>query len=127
MKKLGLSNKNMVILCKTCNLTPKVRNKTRWTGWGRMMGKYNRMRGDLLTVHDNEESNFQMNKLVSFEKKAEKVNETFRDINGVAMSLQTRMYKLKCVRSDLDAFLAESESGHTDKNSYWYQQQLTGT
>ena len=89
MKKLRGSNKNMAILRKTCNLTPEVRNKTRWTGWGRMMGKYNRMRGDMLTAHDSEESNFQMNKSVQFKRKAEKVNGTFRDINVVAVTLQT--------------------------------------
>ena len=127
MKKLRGSNKNMAILRKTCNLTPEVRNKTRWTGWGRMMGKYNRMRGDLLTAHDDEASNFTMNKSAQFKKKAEKVNGTFRDINVVAVTLQTRMYKLKSVRQDLDALLAESENGHTDKNSCWYQRQITGT
>ena len=127
MKKLRGSNKNMAILCKTCRLIPEVRNKTRWTGWGRMMVKYNQMRGDMLTVHDDEDSNFTMNKSAQFKRKAEKVYGTFRDITVVAVCLQTRMYQLKCVRQDLDALLAESENGHGNENSCWHQRKIPGT
>ena len=127
MKKVRQSNKNMAVLRKTCRLTPEIRNKTRWTGWGRMMRKYNRMRGDLITAHEDEDSSFTMNKTPAFKKRSEKINGTFTDINVVALSLQTRLYKLKCVRSDLDALLAESENGHTDPESCWYQRKLPGT
>ena len=92
-----------------------------------MMTKYNQMRGDLITAHEDEDSNFTMNKTAVFKKRSKKVNGTFTDINVVAYSLQTRLYKLKCVRSDLDALLAESENGHINPESCWYQQKLPGT
>ena len=121
MKKIKTSNKNMAVVRKLCNLCPEVGNETRWTGWGRMMGKYQRMRSHLIEAHNEEDTKFTMNKTVGFKKKVEKVNGCFVDVNVVTVSLQTRLHKLKSVRADLDALLAESAGGHGNENSCWYK------
>ena len=97
MKKVRGSNKNMAVVRKTCNLCPEVGNDTRWSGWGKMMGKYQRIRSDLIVAHDEEDTNFTMNKTTVFKRKAKKVNGCFTDINVVVISLQTRLYVLKSV------------------------------
>ena len=127
MKKVRQSNKNMAVVRKTCKLCPEVGNDTRWLGHGRMMGKYNRMRPDLMKAHDDDDTNFPMNKTAAFKRKAEKLTGCFTDINVVAATLQTRMYPLKSTRADLDALLAESENGHTQENNCWYERKLSGT
>ena len=127
MVKVRQSNKNMAVIRKTTNLCPEVGNDTRWLGHGRMMGKYNRMRTDLIKAHDDEDTSFPMNKTAAFKRKAEKVTGCFTDINVVAATLQTRMYKLKSTRADLDALLAESKNGHTNENNSWFERQLSGT
>ena len=126
MKKIKTSNKNMAVVRKLCNLCPEVGNETRWTGWGRMMGKYQRMRPNLIEAHDDEDTKFTMNKTAAFKKKAEKVNGCFVDVNVVMISLQIHFYKLKEVRADLDALLAESAGGHGNENSCWYKRKISG-
>ena len=92
-----------------------------------MMGKYHRIRADLVKALEEDDTSFPMNKTAVFKKKAEKVTGCFGNINVVATSLQTRLYKLKNTRADLDALLAKSENGHTNENNCWYQRQMSGT
>ena len=62
-----------------------------------------------------------------FQKRAEKTGGLFADINMVALSLQTRLYKLCLVCHDLDELLTECREGHTNTNSNWHGRKLPGT
>ena len=127
MTKVKGSLKNMAVLRKVTKLCPEVGNATRWTGHGSMMRKYQRTRCDLITAHDADDSNFQMNKSTIFRRTAEKVSGCFQDATVVAISMQTHLYKLKSCRTDLDALIMECNAGNDDKNSCWYNRKLPGT
>ena len=127
MTKVKGSLKNMAVLRKLTKLCPEVGNDTRWTGHGSMMRKYQRTRGDLITAHDADDTNFPMNKTSQFKRTAEKVSGCFQDSNVVAISMQTHLYKLKSCRADLDALISECNAGNTNANSCWYNRKLPGT
>ena len=71
-----------------------------------------------MKAHEEDDTSFPMNKTAAFKKKAEKVTGCFGDINVVAATLQTCLYKLKITQADLDALLVESENSHTNKNNF---------
>ena len=62
MAKVKGSLKNMAVLQKLAKLCPDVGNDTRWTGYGRMMRKYQRTRPDLVSAHDTDDTNFLIDK-----------------------------------------------------------------
>ena len=91
------------------------------------MGKYSRIRADLIVASQEEDAAIEVNTTNAFKKRAEKIAGLFADINMVAVSLQTRLYKLCLIRHDLDELLTECREGHTNPNSNWHGKQLPGT
>ena len=91
------------------------------------MSKYARIQSDLITASEEDDATFPVNTTLEFKREAEKVICCFCNIKFLAYSLQTRMYKLCSCRQDLDALLAECQSGHTNPESDWYQRKLPGT
>ena len=127
MKVVKNSLKNSAVLRKLTRLAPEVGNATRWTSWGRMMGKYSCIRADLIAASQEEDAAIEVNTTNAFKKRAEKIAGLFADINMVAVSLQTRLYKLCLIRHDLDELLTECREGHTNTNSNWHGRKLPGT
>ena len=126
MTGVKVSLKNSAVLRKMTRLAPEVGNTTRWTSWGNMMDKFQRMRTDLIAASEEEDGTVQLNTSAVFKRKAEKITGCFRDINVVAYSMQTRMYKLSQCRQDLDALLSEVGQGHSNAESNWYGHKLPG-
>ena len=92
-----------------------------------MMGKYSRIRADLIVVSHKEDAAIEINATGTFKRRAEKIGGLFADINMVALLLQTRLYKLCLVCHDLDKLLMKYREGHTNQNSNWHGKQLPGT
>ena len=127
MKGVKNSLKNAAVLRKLTRLAPEVGNATRWTSWGRMMGKYSRIRADLIVALQEEDAAIEINATNVFKRRAEKIGGLFADINMVALLLQTRLYKLYLVCHDLHELLTECREGHTNQNSNWHGRKLPGT
>ena len=109
------------MLQKVISLALEVENATRWASWGNMMSKYSVIRTEFITASEEEDATIQLNSTIGFKRKAEKVTGCFQDINCFTYSLQTQMYNLCSSQQDLDALLAECQSGHTNQESDWYQ------
>ena len=119
--------KNTAVLRSLTNLQPEVGNATRWTSWGSMVIKYQRIRDHLITGSEMDDTNYEMDTSMGFRRKCEAVKQIFEDINMVAVSMQTKLYMLSQCRSDLNALLAEMDEGNISRASGWFGHKFDGT
>ena len=118
------SIKNTAVLRSLTNLRPEIGNATRWTGWGRMLRKYIRIRPCLLEATENEDANIPMNCGLAFKRKAERQALMFEDINAVAISMQKKLYTVSACQNNLNDIIEESDEGRLQENSPWYRNRM---
>ena len=119
MAKVKKSLKNSAVLRSITRLHPEVGNATRWTSWGSMMMKFMKIRDSLIECATVDGTTIEVDESVVFRRRCEKVTAIFQDINMVAISMQTRLYKLCSCRNDLDALIQECADGNDDRGSGW--------
>ena len=89
------NNKHRAILCKQTNLAPTIGVETRWASAGNMMNKYAKMKDNIAESNLDKEANIQVPPTSrSFTKAVTKTMGMLKDINSVAVGMQTRMAKL---------------------------------
>ena len=89
------NNKHRAILCKQTNLAPTIGVETRWASAGNMMNKYAKMKDKIAEASLDEEANIPVPPTShSFTKAVTKTTGMLKDINSVAIGMQTRMAKL---------------------------------
>ena len=126
MTKVKKSLKNSAVLRSITRLHPEVGNATRWTSWGSMMMKFMKIRDSLIECATVDGTTIEVDESVVFRRRCEKVTAIFQDINMVAISMQTRLYKLCSCRNDLDALIQECADGNDDRGSGWWNSKLPG-
>ena len=87
------------------NLHAEIGNATRWKSWGTMVMKHQRIRDHIIEGSQHYETNYKNDTSLDFWRKFEVVKSIFEDIDIIAVSMQTRMYKLSQCRNDLDTLL----------------------
>ena len=103
------------------NLVPVLHNKTRWSGKLYMMERFLKIRDELITVAEDENSDLQMNRTVPFRNKVVRYCEYMRQINFSTKYMQTRKLPLAQCRESLNMLIQDVEEGRNDRNSVMYR------
>ena len=113
--------KNAALLRNLVNLVPVLHNKTRWSGKLYMMERFLKIRDELISVAEDENSDLQMNRTVPFRNKVVRYCEYMRQINFSTKYMQTRKLPLAQCRESLNMLIQDVEEGRNDRNSVMYR------
>ena len=113
--------KNAALLRNLVSLVPILHNKTRWSGKLYMLERFLKIRDDLITVAEDENSDLQLNRTVPFKNKVSRYCEYMRQINFSTKYMQTRKVTLAQCRESLNMLIQDVEDGRNDRNSVMHR------
>ena len=113
--------KNAALLRNLVNLVPVLHNKTRWSGKLYMLQRFLRIRDELTTVAEDENSDIQINQTTQFKNKVTRYCNYMMQINYSTTYMQTRKLTLAQCRDSLNMLMQHVEEGRDDRNSkmFW--------
>jgi hypothetical protein len=121
MKEAKNSLKNASLLRRLTSLKPVLFNKTRWSGKFNMLSRFVRVRVQLVTVAEDENSNLTVRADIMFYRKTVRVTLVLEKFNEVTIFMQTRLITLSMCRRSLDHLIDRATAGRTREGNVFYR------
>ena len=121
MKEAKNSLKNAALLRRLTPLKPVLFNKTRWSGKFNMLTRFVRVRVQLVTVAENEDSNLSVWADVVFYNRTVRITMVLDKFNEVTIFMQTRLLTLSLCHRSLDHLIACALTGRDQPGNVFYR------